>query len=110
MKGITNELIGATASSMILAILREGDSYGYEIVHKMKTITDGKLKWQEATIYPMLKQLEKDGLVTSYWKYNTGEKARRYYSIQESGVNKLYENKKEWNMAQLIFKKFWSFE
>ena len=110
MKGITNEMIGATASSMVLAILKEGDSYGYEIVQKMKKITEGKLKWQEATIYPILKQLENDGLVTSYWKYNTGEKARRYYSIQEKGIEKLYNNKEEWNLAQIFFKKFWSFE
>jgi PadR family transcriptional regulator, regulatory protein PadR len=110
MKGITNELIGATAPSMVLAILKEGDSYGYEIVHKMKEMTEGKLKWQEATIYPILKQLENDGLITSYWKTDPGIRARKYFAIQEKGINKLYENKKEWNLAQLIFEKFWSFE
>lgn len=110
MKGITNELIGATASSMILAILREGDSYGYVIVHKMKEFTDGKLKWQEATVYPFLQRLEKEGLIKSYWKFNPGEKARKYYAIQESGVNKLYQNKKEWDQAQAILGRFWGFE
>ena len=110
MKGITNELIGASASSMVLAILKEGDNYGYEIVRKMKEMTDGKLKWQEATIYPILKQLENEELITSYWVTNSGERARRYFAIQEKGIQKLYENKKEWNLAQLIFGKLWSFE
>ena len=110
MKGITNELIGATASSMVLAILKEGDSYGYEIVHKMKEMTEGKLKWQEATIYPILKHLENEGMITSYWKTDAGVRARRYFAIQEKGIEKLYENKKEWNLAQLIIGKLWSFE
>ncbi len=110
MKGITNELIGAVAYSMILAILREGDSYGYQLVHKMKEITEGKLTWQEASIYPFLKQLETEGFITSYWKYNTGEKPRKYYTIQKEGVEKLYENKKEWTEAQKIFNKFWNFD
>ena len=110
MKGITNELIGASASSMIMAILKDGDSYGYEIVHRMKEMTDGKLKWQEATIYPILKKLESEGMIKSYWKINDGERARKYYSLLESGVKKLYENKQEWNLAQMIFGKLWSFE
>lgn len=110
MKGITNELIGASASSLILMILRKGDNYGYEIVHSMREMTDGRLKWQEATVYPLLKNMEKDQLVKSYWKVNPGERARKYYSIQEKGIEKLFENKEEWEVAQDIFSKLWSFE
>ncbi len=110
MKGITNGLIGATASSMVLAILKEGDNYGYEIVHKMKEITNGQLKWQEATIYPLLKRLEDDGMIRSYWLTNPGERPRKYYSLRQKGVKKLQENRKEWNLAQMIFGKLWSFE
>ena len=110
MKGITNEMIGAASYSMILAVLREGDSYGYEIIHKMKEITEGKLNWQEASIYPFLKKLEKDEFITSYWKYNIGDKPRRYYSIKEKGVEKLYESKKEWYKTQEVLKSFWNFE
>jgi DNA-binding PadR family transcriptional regulator len=109
MKGITNELIGASATSMILSILRKDDNYGYMIVHNMREITGGKLKWQEATIYPLLKSLEKDGLIKSYWKVNPGERARKYYSIQSKGIDKLYENKEEWKDAQEIFGKLWDF-
>jgi DNA-binding PadR family transcriptional regulator len=110
MKGITNELIGASSSSMILSILKEGDSYGYRIVQRMKELTEGKLKWQEATIYPVLKQMENQGLITSYWMVQNGERARRYYKILEPGIHKLSENKKEWNLAQLMFRKIWSFD
>jgi DNA-binding PadR family transcriptional regulator len=110
MKGITNELLGATASSMVLAILKEGDSYGYEIVHKMKELTEGQLKWQEATIYPILKQLENEGMIRSYWQINPGERARKYYSLEQEGVKKLHENRKEWNLAQILLGKLWSFE
>jgi PadR family transcriptional regulator, regulatory protein PadR len=109
MKGITNELIGASASSMILSILKKGDNYGYEIVHGMREMTEGKLKWQEATVYPLLKNLEKEELVKSYWKVNPGERARKYYSIQAKGIEKLNENKEEWILAQDMFERLWSF-
>jgi DNA-binding PadR family transcriptional regulator len=110
MKGITNELIGASSSSMVLAILKQGDSYGYSIVQRMKELTEGKLKWQEATIYPVLKQMESKGYITSYWMVQEGERARKYYKILESGIIKLRENKKEWDLAQLMFRKIWSIE
>jgi DNA-binding PadR family transcriptional regulator len=109
MKGITNELIGASASSMIMAILKDGDSYGYEIVHKMREITDGKLKWQEATIYPILKKLESDGNIKSYWKINDGERARKYYQLLDKGMEQLVQNREEWQLAQMIFHKLWNF-
>lgn len=110
MKGITNELIGAATSSMILAILKEGDNYGYEIIHKMKDMTAGNLICQESTIYPLLKKLENEKLITSYWKTDSEVRARKYFAIQEKGINKLYENKKEWNLAQLMVGKLWNFE
>jgi DNA-binding PadR family transcriptional regulator len=105
MKGITNELIGASASSMILSFLKEGDSYGYELIQKMRELTEGKIKWQEATIYPILKKMENEDLIKSYWKFNEGERARKYYKILDKGVKKLFENRDEWKNAELIFDK-----
>jgi PadR family transcriptional regulator PadR len=52
MKRISKELVGASASPIILSLLKQGDSYGYEMVQKVKELTNGAIKWQEASIYP----------------------------------------------------------
>jgi len=108
MKEISKELIGASASSIILSLLRQGDSYGYEIIQRVKEYTDGKIKWKEASIYPVLKKMEAEGMIKSYWKMEDGERPRKYYSILETGVQQLEENKTEWNMVQSIFARLWS--
>ena len=56
MKSISKELVGASATPIILSVLRNGDSYGYEIVQRVKELTNGEIKWQEASIYPVLKK------------------------------------------------------
>jgi DNA-binding PadR family transcriptional regulator len=108
MKEISKELIGASASSIILSLLQQGDSYGYEIIQRVKEYTDGKIKWKEASIYPVLKKMEGEGMIKSYWKMEDGERPRKYYSILVSGIKQLEANKVEWNMVQSIFTRLWS--
>jgi DNA-binding PadR family transcriptional regulator len=110
MRGLTKNLIGASAASMILLILQDGDSYGYEILQRMKSLTEGELTWQEATIYPMLKELENKGMVKSYWKINPGDRARKYYTLLEQGKTRVTQDKKEWNFARIMFSRIWSLD
>lgn len=110
MRGLTKNLIGASAASMILLILKDGDSYGYQILQRMKSLTEGELTWQEATIYPMLKELESKGMIKSYWKINESERARKYYTLLDKGKTRVTQDQKEWNFAKIMFSKIWSFE
>ena len=108
MKGISKELIGAFAVPIILTILRNGDSYGYEIVQKVKHLTDGKITWQEASIYPVLKRLENSRMIKSYWKVEDSERPRKYYTILEDGKEQLGHNKVQWEMIYFLLDKLWN--
>ncbi len=110
MNRISKELVGASASPIILSILKNEDSYGYEIVHKVKELTNGGIKWQEASIYPVLKKLESQGMIKSYWKVQEGERPRKYYTIQREGINMLKSNQNDWNLVNSIFGKLWRFD
>jgi len=110
MKEISKELIGASASSIILSLLQLGDSYGYEIIQKVRDYTNGKIKWKEASIYPVLKKMESEQMIKSYWKMQDGERPRKYYTILDTGVRQLENNKAEWNMVQSVFSRLWSIE
>lgn len=108
MKSISKELLGASAIPIILSVLKNGDSYGYEIVQRVKELTNGEIKWQEPSIYPVLKKLESSGMIKSYWKVQQGERPRKYYSILSEGKVQLEQNMQEWQLVHSVFGRLWN--
>ncbi len=68
---------------VLLLMLREWSSYGYELMEKMATF--GLNAMNPGTFYRTLRQMEKDGMVSSSWDTSEGGPARRMYSITEAG-------------------------
>ena len=68
---------------VVLLMLREWSSYGYELMEKMTTF--GLATMNPGTFYRTLRQMEKDGMVRSNWDTSEGGPARRVYSITEAG-------------------------
>ena len=61
-------LAAGTYDLIVLDILRDGPSYGYGIRQRIFARSKGTLNWQDGTIYPVLRHLEEQGLVTSKWQ------------------------------------------
>ncbi len=78
---------------LILAVLEQGDSYGYEISQTIKLIANIK----ESTLYPILKKLEASGFLTTYSREFQG-RMRKYYSLTNRGVEQLVSLKEEWTL------------
>lgn len=108
MKSISKELVGASAIPIILSVLQKGDSYGYEIVQKVKELTSGEIAWKEASIYPVLKKLESGGMIKSYWSAQEGERYRKYYTLLDDGKKQLEQNMREWELVYSVFEKLYS--
>jgi poly-beta-hydroxybutyrate-responsive repressor len=68
---------------VLLLMLREWSSYGYELMEKMSTF--GLAAMNPGTFYRTLRQMEKDGMVSSSWDTSEGGPARRVYSITDAG-------------------------
>ena len=68
---------------IVLLMLREWSSYGYELMEKMSTF--GFAAMNPGTFYRTLRQMEKDGMVSSNWDTSEGGPARRVYSITDAG-------------------------
>jgi PadR family transcriptional regulator PadR len=68
---------------ILLLMLREWSSYGYELMEKMGTF--GLSMMNPGTFYRTLRQMEKDGMVKSSWDTSEAGPARRVYSITEAG-------------------------
>jgi DNA-binding PadR family transcriptional regulator len=107
MSSISKKLMGVSAIPMVLSILKKGDSYGYEIVQTVKKITNNGITWKEASIYPVLKRLEREGMIKSYWKMRRDEQPRKYYSLLPEGEKKLAKNRHELEMVYSVYQAFW---
>lgn len=68
---------------ILLLMLREWSSYGYELMEKMGSF--GLSMMNPGTFYRTLRQMEKDGMVRSNWDTSEAGPAKRIYSITEAG-------------------------
>jgi PadR family transcriptional regulator PadR len=68
---------------ILLLMLRQWSSYGYELMEKMSAF--GLAAMNPGTFYRTLRQMEKDGMVSSSWDTSEGGPARRVYSITDAG-------------------------
>ena len=97
-KPISKSLMGATSMLMILSVLRQKDSYGYEISKIILEASGGRIDWQAGSLYPMLKKMEKQELIKSDWIIEDNSRARRYYTILDKGLGKIEELREDWQL------------
>ncbi|MBN1274040.1 MAG: helix-turn-helix transcriptional regulator [Candidatus Aminicenantes bacterium] len=100
-------LIAAAAKPVILSILAGGESYGYQIIKRVRQTSGGTLEWSSSLLYPVLHRLEKEKLIQSRWKLSPKGRMRRTYRITEKGRTELSEEKERWLSVHYILLEFW---
>lgn len=104
----SNTLVAASAKPIILSLLLSGESYGYQILQRVRRVSGGKMTWSSAMLYPVLRRLEKDGLVRSVWRVSDENRMRRYYALTVQGRKELAAEKERWLNIQDALWKLWS--
>ncbi|MFN8855820.1 MAG: PadR family transcriptional regulator [Planctomycetaceae bacterium] len=102
------DLLTATATPLILAILCRGEAYSYELIEKIQTLSNGKVEWNDGLLTPVLQRLERDGLIKSYLRVGRGHPRRRYYVIQPKGYDLLRFQKDQWELLQGMLTPLWT--
>lgn len=80
----------------IMALLKEGRKYGFQIIKELRELSGGYFDLKEGTLYPALHRLEKRGLVKSEWVIEGTAPPRRYYRLTDRGKSFLEESVLEW--------------
>ncbi|MHC1746957.1 MAG: PadR family transcriptional regulator [Cellulosilyticaceae bacterium] len=93
---ISKELFKGTTVLLILQLLNEGDKYGYEMVKELERRSETLFTLKEGTLYPILHNLESDGMVENYWEDTECARKRKYYRITKKGKKLLEEKRTEW--------------
>ena len=103
---MNKEMMKGTIDILILSVLQEQDSYGYEISKTIKTKSDGSFEILEATMYLSLKRLEKQNAIQGYWGEQSGGGRRRYFKITDEGVRLLEQLCNDWKASVQLIEKF----
>ncbi len=101
------DLVAASATPLVLAILAEGDSYGYAIIKRVAELSGGHLQWTDGMLYPVLHRLERQGLVAAKWFESENGRRRKYYRITREGRTQLTIQRRQWQVVDDTLRGIW---
>jgi len=101
------DLVAASATPLVLAILVEGDSYGYAIIKRVTVLSGGHLQWTDGMLYPVLHRLERQGLVSARWRDSDNGRRRKYYRITKEGREELAAQRQQWQAVNDTLRGIW---
>lgn len=93
---IDKDLVAASSTPLVLAILAEGESYGYAILKRVRELSGGELEWTDGMLYPLLHRLRRLGYVTTEWRNPPEGRRRKYYAITDDGRAALADHQRQW--------------
>ena len=107
---VGKDLVAASATPMVLAILAESENYGYAIIKRVGELSGGEITWTDGMLYPLLHRLERLGYVESTWRSaaETGERRRKYYRLTSNGSDALTEQRSQWRMVNDTLDRIWT--
>ena len=107
MNRISSDVISGYNDTIILFLLLQHPSYGYEISKQIKTLTEEKYIIKETTLYSVLTRMEKNGYIESFSSNKEGSgKRRTYYRITEAGRQYYKDKCAEWNLTKEVIENF----
>jgi PadR family transcriptional regulator PadR len=90
------ELLKGNIQTLILAILADAPLHGYGIAREIERRSKSALSFQEGSIYPALKALERDGFIVSSWETPAAGPAKKVYRLLRKGGGELQKRKATW--------------
>ncbi len=103
---ISSDIIRGYNDTIILYLLLENDSYGYEISKNIRNITNEQYIMKETTLYSAFTRLEKNGFIKSYYGDETQGKRRTYYQITDLGISYYKGKCEEWRLTKEVINHF----
>jgi DNA-binding PadR family transcriptional regulator len=93
---IDKDLVAASATPLVLAILTDGGQHGYGILRRVRELSGGRMAWTDGMLYPLLHRLEAAGHISASWGVAENGRRRKVYSITASGEALLADRREQW--------------
>ena len=104
---INKDLIAASSTPIVLAILAKEDSYGYAILQRVRELSGGLMEWTDGMLYPVLHRLERLGHIEARWEVAESGRRRKYYRITAQGRTQLAEERRQWQAVDSTLRGVW---
>jgi transcriptional regulator len=96
MLTVDRELKKGSAELLILSLVEDRQRHGYEISKLIESRSEGALRFNVASLYPMLYRMEKRGWIQGRWVDKAGQRRRRYYRLTTAGRKVLRAQRSRW--------------
>ncbi len=106
MTHIRSDILRGHVDSIILSLIAEKDSYGYEISKEIGIRTNGMFEIKEGTLYAVFQRLEKKAFISSFYGERSHGGKRKYYTITTQGKAYLHTTASEWQELKTILEIF----
>src|SRR6186997_1605775 len=93
---LDRELKKGSAELLILSLVEDQPRHGYDIGNLIEQRSKGRLRFNVASLYPLLYRLEKRGWIQGRWVEKSGQRRRRYYRLTPSGARVLASQRSTW--------------
>ena len=104
---VSKRLIAASYKPLVLSLLEHGEAYGYQIIQRVRRLSDGRIRWTPGRLYPLLHEMETEGLLSAEWRTADSGRERKYYRITPRGIKVLSAERNEWMDVHAVFMKLW---
>ena len=104
---ISKDLVAASSTPLVLAILAAGDSYGYAIIKRVRELSGGSMEWTDGMLYPVLHRLERLGFIEARWEVADSGRRRKYYLITPQGRDQLEQERRQWQTVDATLRGVW---
>src|SRR5215218_628004 len=104
---INKDLIAASSTPIVLAILAEEDSYGYAILQRVRELSGGRMEWTHGMLYPVLHRLERLGHDPARSAVAESGRRRKYCRITPGGRAQLAEERRQWQAVNATLRGIW---
>jgi PadR family transcriptional regulator PadR len=96
VSSLDRELKKGSAELLVLSLVEDRARHGYEISKLIESRSEGTLKFNVASLYPLLYRLEGRGWIQGKWVEKAGQRRRRYYGLTAQGRKVLAAQRKGW--------------
>lgn len=107
---LAKDLVAASTVPLVLAILADGENYGYAIIERVRKLSDGEIEWTDGMLYPVLHWLEENGHLKARWGESDSGRKRKYYSIKAEGRKQLANHKAQWLAVHETLRRAWGIQ
>jgi PadR family transcriptional regulator len=105
---LSKELVAASTVPLVLSVLTQGESYGYELIQRVRELSGNRIEWTEGMLYPVLHWMEDEDLIESEWREAETGRKRKYYRLRKEGRKALHEEKQQWMSVHETLAKLWN--